>query len=389
MINLLSAIFIKNHKDYKDEKVRRKYGFLCGIVGIILNILLFAGKFTAGLISNSISVTADAFNNLSDAGSSFITLIGFKLAGQKPDPEHPFGHGRIEHISGLIVSMLIIIMAYELITDSIDKIIHPEDVETGLLTIIILAVSILIKIYMCIYNSRYSKKISSPAMKATSIDSLSDSIATGVVLISAIISMFYGIKLDGYAGVLVGLFIAYAGFCALKETISPLLGQAPDEELVKEIENLVLEDEMIIGIHDLIVHDYGPGRIMVSLHAEVSYKEDILVLHDHIDTVENRIKNELNCEATIHMDPVNTDDENIAALKKEVADIVTGIDNELNMHDFRVVFGESHTNLIFDIVVPFKFRLSDSEITDIIKSKVSDAHDKYFCVINVDKKYTK
>ena len=387
MIALLSSIFIKNRNDFNDENVRRRYGILTGTIGIILNLFLFATKFSAGIITSAISVTADAFNNLSDAGSSIITLLGFKLSGQKPDNEHPFGHGRIEYISGLIVSLIILIVAFELVKSSIGKIIHPEEVKISVLTFVFLALSILIKLYMFAYNMIYGKKISSTAMKATAIDSISDTIATTVVLICYVLYAVFKIKIDAYAGIAVGLFIAYAGYKTLRETISPLLGQTPDPELVKEIETIVRSNESVIGIHDMIVHDYGPTRIFVSLHAEVPCDKDILYLHECIDDIENEIKEKLNCEVSIHMDPVDTNDETLFEAKVLATEIIKEIDERLTLHDFRMVHGESHSNLIFDVVIPHKFKMSEKELVEEIQQKVHDKHKGYYCVINVDNDY--
>lgn len=386
MVTLLARIFIRDGEDTSSPKVRQAYGMLTGIVGILLNILLFAGKFLAGTISNSISITADAFNNLSDAGSSFVTLIGFKLAGAKPDPDHPFGHGRIEYISGLIVSGVILLMAFELIKDSIDKIIHPQAVDFSLIAILILVVSILIKIYMYYYNMSISKKIDSAAMKATAVDSLSDTLATTVVLIASIVAKYTGLQIDGYCGVLVGLFIFYAGFSAAKETLDPLLGQPPAEEFVEQIEEIVLSYEMVQGIHDLIVHDYGPGRVMISLHAEIPAEADIMEAHDMIDLIENDLKDQLKCDAVIHMDPIVTKDEQVLKLKDTVRRTIEQIDEQISMHDFRTVIGPTHTNMIFDVAVPYGYRLSDEEVKEEIQKRVWESlGENYFTVIQVDK----
>lgn len=388
MVTLLSKIFIKSD-NYKDSKVREKYGMLCSIVGILFNVFLFAGKFFAGTIAGAISITADAFNNLSDAGSSFITLIGFKLAGQKPDPDHPFGHGRVEYISGMFVAVLILLMAYELIKSSIVKIIHPEIPEFNALIVVILVASILVKFYMAYYNTKVSKKIESAAMAATAKDSLSDTIATTVVLISAIVGYVWKLPIDGYCGVLVGGLILMAGIGAMKDTVNPLLGQPPEQELVDEIEKIVMSYDKVKGFHDLVVHDYGPGRLMISLHAEVSYKEDILELHDVIDQIEFNLRGVLNCEPVIHMDPIVDDDEEINEAKEQVAKIIANISDEIKFHDFRMVKGTTHSNLIFDIVVPHAYKISDDELTDRIKDEVNAYNSKYFCVIQVDKSFVK
>ena len=388
MVNILAKFFIKDNKNVSNPKVRQAYGLLCGALGIFLNVLLFAGKFIAGTISNSIAITADAFNNLSDAGSSLVTLLGFKLSAAKPDPEHPFGHGRIEYISGLIVSAAILLMAYELIRDSIDKIINPASIEFSILSIVILIVSIIVKLYMAYYNKTIGNKINSAAMTATSFDSLSDSVATTVVLIATLVYHFFGIKIDGYCGVLVGLFIFYAGYNAAKETLGPLLGQPPEAEFVKQVEKIVMSYEPVFGIHDMVVHDYGPGRLMISLHAEVPAENDILEIHDVIDNIEQTLQKELNCAAVIHMDPVVTKDERVTKLKEATYSIINEIDPEIKMHDFRVVLGPTHNNLIFDVLVPFKYKLSDDELKLKISEEISKKiGNNNFAVICIDKAY--
>ncbi|MBP3569865.1 MAG: cation transporter [Lachnospiraceae bacterium] len=389
MVGLLARFFIKETKDTTSPEIRQAYGVLCGSVGIFFNVLLALGKFVAGLLSGSIAIMADAANNLSDAGSSLIVLFGFKLAGQKPDPDHPFGHGRVEYISGLLVSMLIIYMAVELLKSSIDAILHPGNISFEPVILVILLVSILVKFYMFWYNRSYGKKIRSEAMLATSMDSLSDMGATAVVLISMLISHYTSLQIDGICGVLVALLIFYAGFNSAKETINPLLGQPPEPEFVQHIEEIVLEEEAIIGIHDLIVHNYGPGRVMISLHAEVPADGDILALHDVIDNVEHRLKNELHCAAVIHMDPVSTKDEKTLELKRVVTEIVKEVSPVLSIHDFRVVAGPTHTNLIFDMVVPYDFPLSDVDVADKVQNKIWKYNPVYFAVIEIDKAYTK
>ncbi len=390
MVSVLAGFFIKNKDDVKNPKVRQQYGMLCGIVGILLNILLFFGKFLAGTISKSISITADAFNNLSDAGSSVITLIGFRMSGAEPDVDHPFGHGRIEYISGLIVSGAILIMAFELMKSSVGKIIHPKPVEFSILAAVILIVSICVKLYMAYYNHRIGKKIESAAMGATATDSLSDSCATTVVLIAAIVGKLTGLQIDGYCGVLVGIFIFYAGISAARDTLNPLLGQPPEDEFVEQIEELVMKYPEVSGIHDLIVHDYGPGRMMISLHAEVPAEGDILKLHDVVDNIEHELRNELKCEAVIHMDPVVTGDEKVNKMKAQMKEVLKEIDARISMHDFRVVIGPTHTNLIFDIVVPFGYKVKDEELIEIIQKRTKEKiGENYFVVIQVDKAYCK
>jgi cation diffusion facilitator family transporter len=387
MITLFSTLWIKNKNDVESPQVRKAYGVLCGAVGIFLNLCLFAGKFFAGLISHSIAITADALNNLSDAGSSLITLIGFQMAGQKPDPGHPFGHGRIEYISGLLVSVAIILMGFELVKTSIEKIIHPEPISFSPLVIAILVISICVKIYMAIYNTSVSKKIQSTAMRATATDSFSDSLATLVVLISTLVCKFTAVNIDGYCGIAVGLFILYAGYEAAKDTISPLLGQPPQKEFINRIEQLVTSHPGVLGIHDLIVHDYGPGRIMVSLHAEVDSTGNIMDIHDMIDNIEKELSKECHCEAVIHMDPILVNDPLTDHLHTQVVEILHKLSGELKIHDFRVVKGPTHTNIIFDVLLPCDFKMDDDEVVAYIQQEIRAINPNYFAVIQVDKAY--
>ncbi len=390
MITLLVNMLIHEKEDVKNPKVRQQYGMICGLVGIMLNILLFAGKFVAGLLSHSISITADSFNNLSDAGSSCVTLVGFKMAGAKPDVNHPFGHGRIEYVTGLIVSGAILVMAFELIKSSVEKILHPEPVTFGVLSLWILLASIVVKIYMAFYNYKIGKKLDSAAMRATATDSLSDTCATAAVLAGALVGEFTGLQIDGWCGILVGLFIFYAGISAARDTLNPLLGQPPEEDFVRQIENIVLSYQEICGIHDLLVHDYGPGRRMISLHAEVPAEGNILELHDIVDNAEMELRNKLRCDAVIHMDPVVTEDAYILELKGKIERLMKEIDSVITMHDFRVVMGQTHTNLIFDVVVPYEFALSDEALERQIQMQVNySLGENYFVVIQVDKAYLK
>lgn len=385
MIRLLAGIFIKDRENVSDPGVRQAYGVLCGAVGIALNLLLFAGKWLAGILSGSIAVTADAFNNLSDAGSSVITLIGFKLSGQKPDPEHPFGHGRMEYISGLFVSVAILIMAFELVKTSVGKIISPEPVEGSALILLILAASVLVKLYMAYYNRKIGKKISSAAMAATAADSLSDTVSTAAVFLATVLSMIAGWQIDGWCGLLVGIFIFYSGVKAMKETIDPLLGQAPDRELVEKIRKLVTGYPSVKGIHDMIIHDYGPGRLMVTLHVEVDARGDLVRIHDEIDNIERELQETLNCHATIHMDPVETENETVKQLRRQTARAVAGLDSRLSIHDFRMVQGETHTNLIFDVVVPYECPMRDEEVIKKLQEAVRGFQGNYYAVIQVDR----
>jgi len=387
MIELLARRFIPGAGAEPDGTVRQKYGVLCSVVGIGLNLLLFAGKLLAGIISGSVAIMADAVNNLSDAGSSLVTLLGFKLAAQKPDREHPFGHGRMEYISGLVVAMLIVLMGVELLQSSFEKVLHPTETTVTPLVMGILVVSILVKLYMWSYNRRIGRKIDSPAMEATAADSLGDAAATLVVLLSTALCGCTGWQVDGWCGLLVALFILRAGYDAAKNTIGPLLGQPPSPELVQKIQRLVMAHPEVKGIHDLIIHDYGPGRMMISLHAEVAIDGDLAALHDTIDNIEKELAEKLNCEAVIHMDPVATDDVLVGGLRRRMAELVREIDPRLTIHDFRVVAGPSHTNLIFDAVVPFDLPMSDKEVAATIRKKVEAIDGKYYAVVQVEKGY--
>lgn len=387
MINLLVRRLVKNYEEIHRPEVRRAYGVLCGSVGIGLNLVLFAVKFLAGTWSGLISITADAFNNLSDAGSSIITLIGFKMAGQKPDPEHPFGHGRIEYLSGLFVSIAILFMAVELIRTSFRKVLHPAASESSPVLILILLFSIGVKLYMAYYNTSIGKRIQSAGMRATAVDSLSDCCATAAVLFATLFMYFTQIDIDGYCGILVGVFIFYAGCKAAGETISPLLGQKPSADLVNQIHEIVMSYDEVIGIHDLIAHDYGPGRLMISLHAEVPANGNILHLHDTIDRIEQQLGNDLNCEAVIHMDPILTDDEQTREYRDIVLQVLAKMEGDLQIHDFRIVKGPTHTNLIFDVVTPFDYVLSDTALIEHIQERLQQKDASLFAVVRVDKGY--
>ncbi len=388
MISLLAKIFIRG-KGKGPEQVRKGYGTLCSIWGIFLNVCLFAGKYLAGLWSGSIAIMADAFNNLSDAGSSFITLIGFVFAGKKPDSDHPFGHGRIEYLSGLGVSFLIMFMGIELGRSAIRKIIHPETVEISMVSIGVLVVSILVKLYMASYNRYFGRIINSGAMIATATDSLSDALSTTVVLIAMLFVNVTHINIDGYCGVLVAILILIAGVNAARDTVSPLLGKAPEAEFVNRIETLVMAHEEVVGIHDLIVHDYGPGRVLISLHAEVPGDGDIFELHDVIDLIERELEQELHCDATIHMDPIDMNNEAVAEKKAAVVEIVEAMEEGLSIHDFRMVIGTTHTNLIFDVVVPGEYKKSEEILKQEIEQRVQNRWPECFTVIKVDRSYIK
>lgn len=386
MTKLLVSIFIKNKDDILNPEVRKAYGTLTGIVGICCNIFLFLTKFIAGFITSSISITADAFNNLSDAGSSIVTLIGFRMAGKPADVDHPYGHGRIEYISGLIIAFAILLMGFELLKSSVDKIFHPEAIEFSLMSIIILILSILIKLWMTFFNKGLGKKLNASAMLATSADSFNDCIATSIVLLAALFCKLTGINIDGYAGLFVALFVLYAGFSTAKDTIEPLLGQAPDPQFIKELEDFILSHKEIIGVHDVIVHDYGPGRVIASIHAEISKDMNFSKAHDIIDTIEDEVREKLGCEITIHMDPMATNDKAVESLKSSVIVIVKTIDDRLNIHDFRITDGPIRKNIVFDLEVPFDFSTEPDTLLNEIKDKIKSLNEIYFPVIKIDRK---
>ena len=386
-MELLFKIFIKDKDNIKDQSVRNSYGVFGGAVGIVLNIVLFAAKLFAGLITGSIGIAADALNNLSDAGSSIITLIGFKMSGRPADHDHPFGHGRGEYISGLFVAFLILLMGVELAKTSVDKIFNPIAIDFKPVSIVILILAIATKLWMYFFNMKIANKINSTSMEATANDSLSDTLSTTAVLAGVLISKYFEINLDGYIGLLMSVFILYTGYKTVKEAISPLLGVAPDKELVKEIEKTVTSCDDIIGMHDLIIHNYGPTRFMMCVHAEVPADCDILKIHDKIDLVEKQLSEKFGCDAVIHLDPIETNNEVITKTRQIVENIVSNLDERLSMHDFRMVTGDTHTNVIFDVVIPFDVELSDRFVTDILKQKISEFNENYFAVIHIDKAY--
>ena len=388
MINLLVKTFVKDAGNVQDPQVRQRYGTLSGAVGIFLNLLLSAGKMIAGLITGSIAITADAFNNLTDAGSSVVTLVGFRMAGKQADDDHPFGHGRIEYLSGLAVSVVILLVGLELAKSSVEKIIHPEPVEFSWLSAGILIAAICVKLWMSYFNRSLSRRIGSAAMAATATDSLSDAVATSAVLLSAIIGKFTGVNIDAWAGILVALFILRAGWGAAKDTLNPLLGQNPDPELVRDIERTVLTHPQVVGIHDMIIHDYGPGRSMMSLHAEVPAGSDIMEVHDEIDAIERELKAKYRIDASIHMDPIVTGDETISKARKMVSELVREVDPAMSIHDFRMTSGPRHRNLIFDVVVPYSVKSTDEEVRREIERKIRAADPNSFAVIQVDRAYT-
>ncbi len=385
MIKLLSRLFISNHEDIKNPTVRHSYGILMSIVGIVANIFLSALKLIFGTLSGSISVTADAINNLSDAGSQIISLISFKISAKPADRDHPFGHARIEYVASMIVSFLVLLVGVELAKESIDKIIHPVESQFGTVVIIVLAVSVAVKLWLGISGKRVAKRINSSVISATASDSLSDAVATSAVLVSAIISKFSGFNTDAYMGVAVSVLILIAGIKILNDTKNSILGSPPEPELIEAIVAITREYEDICGIHDMVVHNYGAGNTIASLHAEVDGSKDVYIIHDMIDNIEKRLFAELGVRATIHMDPIVTDDDKINELRALTLETVKSIDTRLSIHDFRFVEGVTHSNLIFDITTPFEIKMTDKQLIDAVCARVTEINPKYFCVITVDR----
>lgn len=385
MTNLLIKLFVKDSENINDTNVRGRYGILSGCAGIVVNVILCLAKFFVGTVTNSIAITADAANNLSDAGSSAVTVFGFKMSSRPADKEHPFGHGRIEYITAMIVSFIILFMGIELAKQSFDKIIHPEDVAFNLVGAIIIGVSILGKVWLAVFNSKLGKKINSPAMSAVVADSLSDIAATSTTLIALILSNFFPtLHIDGYLGILVACFVLRAGFGIFKETLSELIGQPPTKEMVDDIENKILKYPNVSGIHDLILHNYGPGRLFGSVHVEMPSDLDIMIGHDIIDNIEHEVGTQTGIQLVVHYDPVEINNENVIKLKALAQEVLKTVGEELSLHDFRVVDGPSHTNLIFDIVTPYKYKKSNDEIIAETSKKIKEINETYFSVINVE-----
>ncbi len=388
MIKFLIKLFIKDSENISDKKVREKYGTLSGVLGIVCNVLLFVLKFTIGTLMNSIAVISDSFNNLADSGSSVMTIISAKLSNKRPDREHPFGHGRFEYIASLIISFLIILVGVNLGRDSIEKILEPSGMTVSIVGLIMLVCSLAVKLWMFLYNRYMGKKISSPILLATAKDSINDVISTTTVIIASAVYYFTDFSIDGIIGLAVSLYIIYSGFSMAKGTVDLLLGSKPDPETVKQIINYVTAPDEIVGFHDLIVHDYGPGRVMATVHAEVSDKGDIIKIHEVIDDTEQKIYYELGILTVIHMDPIAIDDEMTMTFKAVTTDIVNDIDGEFSIHDFRIVKGENRINVIFDLTVPNTF---DDGKTEELKKDVCSRLKKYDerlnAVITVEHKY--
>ena len=385
MTSLLTRLFIRNRDAVQDPAVRRAYGVMTGAVGIVANILLAALKLLAGALSGSISITADAVNNLSDAGSQLISLISFRISAKPADRDHPFGHARIEYVASMIVSFLVLLVGVELLRSSVRKIRAPEPNDFRPVVLIILLVSVAVKLWLFFFTRKMGKNIDSTVIRATGTDSLSDAAATSAVLISALISHFTGFDTDAYMGILVAVIILIAGVKILNETKNSILGGAPDPKVVADILALAREYPAVLGVHDLMVHSYGAGNTIASFHAEVDGAQDIFVTHDAIDMLEKEIYSRLGIRATVHMDPIVTDNEKIDAMRAEVLGCVRSVDERLDIHDFRCVDGVTHTNLIFDVTVPFEVKMSDGDVRKAISSAVSRRNPNYFTVITIDR----
>lgn len=387
MTKLIIKMFL-NDKDSSTPSGREAYGRVAGIVGIIANLLLSALKLFVGTISNSVSVTADALNNISDAGSSVITLVGFRLSEKPADEDHPYGHARIEYITGLIISFLILLIGFEILKTSVTKIFKPEPSEFQIAALVILAVSIAAKLWLSIFNRKLGKTIKSQALEATAADSRNDAVSTSAVLIAALISKFAGIDLDAYMGVAVAVFILVSGIKLVRETVSPLLGQAPSRELFELIEKRIMTYDNVLGVHDLMVHSYGPGCYFASAHIEMDARIDVLSCHDVLDAIERDLKENDNIHIVVHLDPTVLDCAETNELKEVVAGIIADIDSSLTFHDFRVVVGEKAKNVLFDVVVPPRFRMKDGELTELIKKRVNEAgNGNLYAVIDIDRGY--
>ncbi|MDD4564471.1 MAG: cation diffusion facilitator family transporter [Eubacteriales bacterium] len=387
MRKFLIRTFIKDYEKVKNVRVRERYGILAGVVGIITNLILSASKIVIGLLVNSIAIIADGTNNLADMASSAITLIGFKMAAKPSDIEHPYGHARFEYLTGLVVSFLILIIGFKLLTASFDKILEPDPLQFSYITVIVLILAIGIKIWQTRFNLKTGEEIDSSALKSTGMDSRNDVISTTAVLISVILGKITGLQLDGYMGLLVALFVMSSGIQLIKETSSPLLGKAPDPELVREIEERICEEDAVLGIHDLVVHDYGPGRIFASVHIEVDAYDDLIYSHDIIDNIERTLSEDLGIHLVAHMDPLETRDPLTQTLNEKVSDILDPLDGIVGFHDLRVVAGYSHTNIIFDIVISPECKLTETYIRDYVESELQLIDNNYYVVITFDQSY--
>ena len=385
MTNIIVKTFIKDYKNVTDSKVRMKYGILSGCVGIAVNVILCLLKFFVGSLTGSIAITADAVNNLSDAGSSAVTVFGFKMAGKPADKDHPFGHGRIEYITAMIVSFIILFMGIELAIQSVEKIRSPENVQFSLIGAVIIAVSILGKLWLAFFNKSLGRKIHSPAMTAVVADSISDIAATSITLIALILSIFFpNLHVDGWLGIVVACFVLKAGLEIFRDTLSTLIGKSPSKELVEALKKKILSYDHVSGIHDLIVHSYGPGRDFATVHVEMPSDLNVMVGHNIIDDIENDVKKEMGIDLTIHYDPIEVNNERVTELKEITESVVRKVNPELSIHDFRIVDGPIHTNLIFDVVIPYGSKEVPNEIIKKISLKISEVNDSYFTVIKAE-----
>ena len=384
MTNLLIRLFVGKNKDVQSPAVRSRYASVAGFTGIIVNVLLFIGKLTLGILAGSVAIIADAFNNITDAGSSIVTLIGFRLANKPVDKEHPLGHGRLEYVSGFIVDMLIILVGFELFTSSVDKILHPALPNVGKVTMIILAVAILVKLWLFFFYNKIAKTIRSSAIKASAFDSLSDCFATALVLTAAVIANVWNVSIDGWAGILVACFILFAGIKAAKETIDLLLGSPPDPDFIKNIYTFAEKYSRIVGIHDVMVHDYGPGRQIVSFHAEVPSDSDINIAHEEVDQMERDMHEKFGCIVTIHLDPIVVNDPLVNELRALADTSAKEIDPHFSIHDFRMTKGETNVNLIFDLVLPADCKMSTEEAEKAVANLIQEKRENCFCVIRAE-----
>lgn len=388
MTEFLLKRFVKGYPDTSSPAVRTRCGNLAGTVGIVCNVLLCAGKFLAGFLSGSLAISADAVNNLSDASSSVIALLGFRIAAKPADDEHPYGHGRTEYLAGLAVSVMILLIGLELVKTSVGKIMAPEPIQAGLVPLAVLVVSILVKLWMAAFNRQVGKQIGSSVLEATAADSRNDVIATSAVLVATLAQMIFGWQLDGWIGLAVAAFILYSGWGLVKEAIAPLLGQAPDPEIVRHILEVTRSYPGVLGIHDLIVHDYGPGRQFASLHVEMAASQDVLASHDVIDQIERRFLEQEGLHVIIHYDPIVTDNNEVGEAREYLAKQVKRLDPRLTIHDLRMVPGETHTNLIFDLVVPHGFEMPECRLKSEVQAMAQSKNPKWQCVVTLENSYT-
>jgi len=387
MTEFIVKRFVKNHGDTENPVVRAAYGKMAGLVGIVCNLILFAAKIVVGTLAASISITADAVNNLSDASSSIISLVGFKLAERPADEDHPYGHGRYEYLSALTVAVIILVIGVELFKSGVEKILSPEKSVLTIASIVVLTLSIAMKLWLMLFNRKIGKRINSGSLLATSADSRNDVITTLAVLIASIISHFSGFELDGWVGVAVAIFILISGIGLIKETINPMLGTAPDEEYVEKVKNKILSYDGVIGMHDLMIHDYGPCRRFASVHVEMAAEEDVLISHDIIDNIEQDFKENEGLHLVIHYDPILTKNSLTNDIRAQVEKAVKEIDGRLSIHDLRVVPGTTHTNIVFDCLRPYGVDIRSRELVRLINEKVKEIDPKYNCVITVDKNF--